>query len=247
MRRQLTLVALVAVALVAVRAADRTEIGFADARIFPESVTSTRDGTIYAGSLGLDSVYRARPDSVRAETWIPPKSHGLQSVLGVFADEAAGTLWVCTSVTGGRGGAPVVGETAVKAFSLADASFKGSYPFPGNGFCNDFAVATDGTLYAADTGGGRILRLKKGATALDVWAADNPLLASADGLALLADGALYVNSYGQGTLARIAVNGDGSAGAITRLETSRPLSQPDGMRTVGANTILMIEGRRPPR
>lgn len=242
MRRKLALVTLVAAAVGVVRAADRPEIGFADGRIFPESVTSTRDGTIYAGSLGLDSVYRATPDSVKAEGWIPAKSNGLQSVLGVFADEAAGTLWVCTSATGGRGGAPVVGETAIKAFSLRDASFKGSYPFPGNGFCNDFAVAADGTLYAADTGGGRILRLKKGATTLDVWASNNPLLASADGLALLADGALYVNSFGQGTLARIAVNSDGSAGTITKLETSKPLTQPDGMRTVGPNTMLMIEG-----
>ena len=209
-------------AFVTLQAADRAEVGFADERIFPESLTSTRDGTLYFGSLGRDSVYRARPDSARAETWIAPKSNGLQSVLGVFADEAAGTLWVCTSATGGRGGAPVVGETAVKAFALADGTFKASYPFPGGGFCNDFAVAPDGTLRGR-TSGGRILRLKKGATALDVWASGHPLLATADGLALLADGALYVNSFGQGTLARITVNADGIAGTITKLETPRAL------------------------
>jgi hypothetical protein len=65
-------------------------------------------------------------------------------VLGVFADEASGTLWVCASVTGGRGGVTVVGETALKAFSLKDASFKASYPFPGSGL-NDIATAKDGT------------------------------------------------------------------------------------------------------
>lgn len=241
MRRVLASAAVV-FAFAIVHAADRTEITFSDDRIFPESLTSTADGTLYIGSLGRDSVYRARPDSTRAEIFIQPRTNGLQSVLGVYADQAAGTLWVCTSAQGGRGGAPVVGETAIKAFDLAGGAFKASYAFPGNGFCNDFAVAADGTLYAADTSGGRILRLKKGASALDVWAADNPLLASADGLALLADGALYVNSFGGGTLARIAVNRDGSAGAITKLETSRPITQPDGMRTVGPNTMLMIEG-----
>jgi len=235
--------ALFALALCAtLHASDRVEVGFADERVFPESVTSTRDGTLYVGSLGRDSVYRARPDSARAENWIAARSNGLQTVLGVFADEASGTLWVCASASGGRGGAPVVGETAVKAFALADGSFKASYPFPGGGLCNDFAVAANGTLYAADTAGGRILRLVKGATTLEVWAAGNPLLASADGLALLADGALYVNSFGGGTLARIPINADGSAGTIAKLETSRPLSQPDGMRTVGPRTMLMIEG-----
>src|SRR5262245_12915419 len=110
-------------------AADRPEITFADGRIFPESVTSTRDGTLYFGSLGQDSVYRATPKSAKAETWIQPKTHGLQQVLGVYADDASGMLWVCASATGGRGGAPVVGETALKAFSLKDASFKASYAF----------------------------------------------------------------------------------------------------------------------
>ena len=160
----------------------------------------------------------------------------------MFADEAAGMLWVCASASGGRGGAPVVGETALKAFSLKDASFKASYAFPGNGLCNDIAVAKDGTVYATDTTGARVLRLKKGASALDVWAADAMLLATADGIALLADGAVYVNSVGQGTLLRIPVKADGSAGPIAKLETSRPLQPPDGMRSVGSKTMLLVEG-----
>jgi sugar lactone lactonase YvrE len=230
----------VAIACVA-QAADRTEITFTDGRIFPESLTSTKNGAIYFGSLGQDSVYRAAPNASKADTWIRPKTNGLQTVLGVFADEPAGTLWVCASAGGGRG-APVVGETALKAFSLKDAAFKASYPFPAGGLCNDIAVAKDGTLYATDTTGARVLRLKKGATAFDVWAADPMLLATADGIALLADGSVYVNSVGQGTLLRIPVKADGSAGPITKLETSRPLQTPDGMRSVGSRTMLLVEG-----
>ena len=85
------------------------------------------------------------------------------------------------------------------------------------------AVAKDGTVYVTDTTGARVLRLRKGAAALDVWRRDPMLLATADGVALLADGNVYVNSVGQGTLLRIAVKPDGSAGPITKLETSRPL------------------------
>jgi len=241
MRRALTLFATLAM-VGGLHAADRAEITFADGRIFPESVTSTKNGDLYFGSLGQDSVYRATSNASQATTWIKPKSNALMTVLGVFADEKAGVLWVCASASGGRGGAPYVGETALKAFNLKDASFKASYAFPGNGLCNDIAVAKDGTVYAADTIQARILRLKKGAAALDVWASDATLLAGADGLALLADGNLYVNSVTQGTLLRVIVNRDGSAGAITKLETSRPLMQPDGMRSVGSKTMLLVEG-----
>jgi len=115
------------------QAADRTEITFTDGRIFPESLTSTKNGAVYFGSLGQDSVYRAAPNAAKAETWIRPKTNGLQTVLGVFADEPAGTLWVCASASGGRNGAPLVGETALKAFSLKDAAFKASYAFPAGG------------------------------------------------------------------------------------------------------------------
>ncbi len=241
MRRAIVLTALMAMAG-GLQAADRAEITFADGRIFPESVTSTKNGDLYFGSLGQDSVYRATSSTAQATTWIKPKSNGLSTVLGVFADDKAGVLWVCASASGGRNGAPYVGETALKAFSLKDSSFKASYAFPGNGLCNDIAVAKDGTVYAADTIQARVLRLKKGATALDVWATDSMLLAGADGLALLADGNLYVNSVTQGTLLRIDVNKDGSAGKITKLETSRPLMQPDGMRSVGSKTMLLVEG-----
>jgi len=242
MRCHYLAVAAVVAIVSGLQAADRAEITFADGRIFPESLTSTRNGDIYFGSLGLDSVYRASSKSSQATTWIQPKSNGLTTVLGVLADEKAGVLWVCASASGGRNGAPTVGETALKAFNLKDASFKASYPFPGNGLCNDIAVAKDGTVYATDTVQGRVLRLKKGAAALDVWASDPMLLATADGLALLADGHLYVNSVGQGTLMRIPVNKDGSAGAIARLETSQKLTSPDGMRSVGARTLLLVEG-----
>jgi len=234
---------LLATVVVGLHAADRREITFADARIFPESLTSTKDGTLYFGSLGQDAVYRAAPNESKAVVFIPPKSNGLQSVLGVFADEKAGTLWVCASTTGGRG-APVVGETALKAFNLKTGAFKASYAFPNNGLCNDVAVAKDGTIYVADTAQGRVLRLKKGATALDVWASDPVVLATVDGLAILDDGALYANSVGQSTLMRIPIKADGSAGAIAKLEPSRPLQGPDGMRTVGKMTLLLVEGGR---
>ncbi|HVZ23233.1 MAG TPA: hypothetical protein VG871_19305 [Vicinamibacterales bacterium] len=224
------------------QAADRGDITFADGRIFPESLTSTKNGDVYFGSLGHDSVYRAPAKSSQATTWIQPKANGLTTVLGVFADEKAGLLWVCTSASGGRNGAPYVGETALKAFTLKNASFKASYAFPGNGLCNDIAVAKDGTVYATDTNQGRVLRLKKGASALDVWVSDPKTLAGADGIAVLGDGNVYVNSVTQGTLLRIDVKKDGSAAPLVTLETSRMIERPDGMRSIGGEKMLLVEG-----
>jgi hypothetical protein len=43
-------------------------------------------------------------------------------------------------------------------------------------------------------------------------------------------------------LYRIAVSPDGSAGKITKLETSRPLYHSDGLRAFGPNKLLMVEG-----
>ena len=228
-RHTLTTLLCSAIAVTCLQAADRTTITFADGRIFPESLTSSKDGTIYFGSLGQDAVYRVGKNESQATVWIKPKTANLQQVLGVFADDKAGVLWVCASATGGRNGAPVVGETALKAFSLKDASLKGSYAFPGNGLCNDIAVAKDGTVYATDTTQGRILRLKKGASALDVWVADPMMLATADGIALLADGNVYVNSVGQSTLMRVPVKADGSAGPIAKLDVSQAMMGPAPM------------------
>jgi sugar lactone lactonase YvrE len=245
MRRSTCVLALSLVALLAaaVTAADRSTITFADGRIFPESLTSTKNGDIYFGSVGLGAVYRAAKGSSVATVWIKPQTNGLNQVLGVYADEKAGVLWVCSSASGGRNGQPVVGETALKAFSLKDASLKGSYTFPGgNGFCNDIAVASDGTVYAADTTQNRIVRLKKGATALDVWVQDAQQLAGADGIVLLADGNVYVNSVTQSTFMRVPVKADGSAGPVQKLTLSQAVQGPDGMRSVGKNTILLVEG-----
>ena len=219
----------------------RPDIEINDTMVSPESITSAQDGTVFFGSATKGTIYRAAPGAARAEAWIQPGNTGLMNVLGVFADDRANTLWVCSSATGGRRGAPLVGETTLRSYDLRTAAVKGVYPFPGGGLCNDIAVAQDGTTYATDTTGGRILRLKPGASALDVWAMD-PLLAVVDGIALLADGSVYANTFTTGRLLRLQVRPDGSAGPPMQLETSQPLVRPDGLRSVGRNRMLQAEG-----
>lgn len=234
------IVALVASASVA-GAQGRTEVTLSDSAATPENLTSSRDGAVYFGSMATGTIYRAAPGSARAEPWILASAAGLTNVLGVLADDRTNTLWVCQNAAGGRGGAPVTGQTALRSFDLRSGAPKGTYPFPPNaGFCNDIAVAADGAVYASESYRGRVHRLKPGAAALEVWASDSAMNVI-DGLAFLADGALYVNTFDTGRLFRIPVNADGSAGALVPIETSLPLTRPDGLRTAGPRTLIQAE------
>jgi glucose/arabinose dehydrogenase/sugar lactone lactonase YvrE len=222
-------------------AQSRVEVTMSDTRISSENITSSSDGSVYFGSMTNGTIYRAAPGASQAEPWILASGVGLTNVFGVLADDRSNTLWVCQNAAGGRGGAPVTGQTALRSFDLRTGASKGTYPFPPNSrICNDIAVSSDGTAYVSEAFGGRIHRLKPGASSLEVWVTSQefPVV---DGLAFLADGSLYVNDITAGKLFRITVNADGSAGAVVPIETSIPLGQPDGLRQVGPRTLLQAE------
>jgi streptogramin lyase len=138
----------------------------------------------------------------------------------------------------------VVGQTALRSFDLKSGAAKARYPFPtGNGVCNDVAIASDGTVYATESFGGLVHRLRPGAKTLDVWITDTQRLNGVDGIAILSDGAVYVNDFFSGKLFRISVNPNGSAAGFVPLQASIPSSRADGLRTVGPRTLLQAEGQ----
>src|SRR3954463_2247800 len=95
------------------QAQTRAEITINDTAVQAENLTSSQDGTVYFGSTAKGTIYRAVPGAERAEPWIEASTAGLTNVLGVLADDKSHTLWVCQNNTGGRGGAPVAGQTAL--------------------------------------------------------------------------------------------------------------------------------------
>jgi sugar lactone lactonase YvrE len=213
-----------------------TEIALPGKRVFPESITSTSDGTLIIGSLGFGNVSRIAPGKTTAEEWIKPGTGGLNQVLGVYAEEKSKTLWVCSNNMDGKGEA-----TSAKAFDLKTGAPKGTYQLPGDGtLCNDIAVASDGTTYFTDTRQGSVVMLKPGGKDLQI-AAKDPLLAGADGLAFGGKSILYVNSVSTGKLLRLDLAPDGKAKSVTELKLSRPLDRPDGMRAIGKNRLLLAE------
>jgi sugar lactone lactonase YvrE len=240
------LVLTLGVAPFGVARAQTAAVGVPD-KSFPESVTSTKDGTLYVGSFNLGGVVKAAPGG-KAEQFIKPGAGGSRSVLGVLADEKSGMLYVCSNDITGFG-VPGPGDTKgawLKTFDLASGTLKGSVALTDpKSLCNDIAVGGDGTAYVTDSFTPNVYSLKPGGTALEVWATD-PLLAPAkdgvglDGIAFGSDGNLYVTTYIPAALFRIAVK-DGKAGAVTALKTSRPLDHADAMRTFG-DSLLLIEG-----
>ena len=226
--------------------AQTAPVGVPD-KSFPESLTSTKDGTLYAGSFNLGGVVKAAPGE-KAEQFIKPGTAGSRSVLGVLADEKSNTLYVCSNDITGFG-VPGPGDTKgawLKTFDLSSGAPKGSFPLKDpKSLCNDIAVGGDGTAYITDSFTPIVYSLKPGGTALDVWATD-PLLAPAkdgvglDGIAIGADGNVYVTTYIPAALFKIAVK-DGKAGAVAALKTSRPIDHADAMRAFG-DSFLLIEG-----
>ena len=223
MRSTTVLLGLSAAVLFAGGAISQDKIQIGDAMVFPESVTTTSDGTLYAGSFAQGAVFKAAPGATNTSPFIGAQTEGPTSVIGVFADEKAGSLWVCYSDPALFSGQP--GKAAIaRTFALADGAPKGTYPLPEGSFCNDFAVTADGTILVADTFGARILALKPGGTALEPWAAD-AALQGVDGIDVAADGAIYANNVFNGKLFRVA-----AGAAPTEIATSAPLMGPDGHR-----------------
>jgi sugar lactone lactonase YvrE len=207
-----------------------------DTRVFPESITVTSDGTLLIAGSEKGIIYKAAPGATVAQPWISREQAGFEGfLLGIYTDEPHGVFYVCSDVVGPPR------QAAFTSFDLKTGAKKAIYRFPDGGLCNDFITAADGTLYATDTELGRIIRLKPGATAPDVWAND-PGLVGIDGIAF-AGGKLYFNNVRKNLLQRIDIKADGGSGAITTLQLSGELSGPDGMRVGPGGVLLTTENR----
>jgi sugar lactone lactonase YvrE len=213
-------------------------------KIFPESLTSASDGSVIIGSIAQKTVYRAKPGAATADVWIAPGTEGLNNVLGVFADNKAGTLYVCSNVLGPPGAGPAVNATLL-TFDLKTAAAKGHYVFPTEkGVCNDIAVDADGNAYATDTNNMEIVSLKKGATALEVWAGNGafgPKGGVLDGISVVGK-RVVANTLATSKLFSIPIGADGKAGPVVEVKLDKEISRPDGMRSFGKSDVLIIEG-----
>jgi len=238
----LTLVLLAGCAAAPTTLPSRGDILLDGKGVHPESVTSSRDGSLFTGSVpGI--IYRAGPRDTTAVPFITPSTeNGLRSVFGVLADDTQGRLWVCSVANsfGPRTPGPAA-PSEVVAFELKTGKLIGRWAFPGGGTCNDIAIGPDGAAYASDTPGGRILKLPRGGKALEVVAADDRLK-GIDGLTFDADGRLIINNVQKQEMWRVQPATGVAAAVLTKLNVDSKLSGPDGLRAIGGNRFLQAEG-----
>src|SRR5262245_64919663 len=178
--------------------ADPVVISIPSKNLFPESITSTSDGSIIIGSWGTNSIWRIRAGESNAAKWIDV-GNSTGPLLGVLADQKSGRLLVC--------------KAGVKTFDLKSGAPKEVLTIPtANPFCNDLAVRNDGSIYVTDTNGAKVFMFAKGKTE-GVQVASDPILAGADGLAFLSDPTkLYVNTLTTNKLLRLDLAREGSEG-----------------------------------
>jgi streptogramin lyase len=230
------------------RADDLMPVEVPGDRAFTESISAGPDGTLYISSLASGGIARVRPGASKAEPWIAPGAFETRSTFGVYADVKSNTLWICSNDASGIGvqGPSSVAGSHLKEFDLATGEGKASFALPGKAtLCNDMTVAEDGSVYVTNSLTPQILKLNPGAKDLEVFVEDKqfqpPKGAGLDGIAFGGDGNIYVNTFNGSEFFRVEVK-DGVAGKVTKLETSRPLKLPDGLRHISGQTFLMAEG-----
>ena len=229
-------------------------------RFFPEGVTVDKNGNFYIGSMDTGAIHKATANDAEAVSFIEPDdTNGLVSVIGVYADDAHDTLWVCSS-DAGNGQRAGTAPAALKEFSLADGAFIRSLAWPEpsgtalpedatkgvTGFCNDIAIDADGNLYATDSWYPRILTLPAGGDALEEWVVSDVFPQDQwhlNGIDIdQSNNVLYVVENHPGALYRIPIGANGAAGTVTEVTTSRALLSPDGLKVLAPNLLVTAEG-----
>jgi sugar lactone lactonase YvrE len=225
-------------------AAGPAEIKIPGTKVFPESFTSSPDGSIYIGSVGQAQVYRVLPGKDTAEVFIKPGTGGLRQVFGVFAHGKSDTLWVCSNLIAGQLGTPATTPGQLMSFDIKTGAPKAKYDFAPGGMCNDIAVGGNGAVFATDTQNMQVMRLPPKGSKLEVWAGNGafgPAGSVLDGIAVV-DGRVIVNTLATSKLFAIKIENDGSAGKVVELNLSAPVTRPDGMRAHGKSDVLVTDG-----
>lgn len=209
-------------------------------QFFPESIAIDGAGSLYVSSLATGQVVKFESGSDEGTVFIASGGE-LRGATGVVIDPAGTSLWACdVDLT-------FASNSRAVRFDLSTGASTGGFDLAQFGFCNDLAFDGAGNLFVADSFGA-VHRLASGGAAFGVWS-NAPELAptaadafGADGIVWDGGSNLLVNTFTAGGLFRIPILGNGSAGTLAEISVTPALSYPDGMRSIDASTLVVVEG-----
>ncbi len=198
-----------------------------DPKLIPEGIAyDTKRDRFFIGSVAQKKIVNANRKG-EVKDFSKPEDN-LDCVLGLFVDAAHEQLYA-VSTNGFLDEAQKQRRNAVVRYDLKNGLLVNRYDAPDANQLNDLTVAADGTIYATDSANGTLFRKKPVEKTLTPVGARGAL-PGANGIALGADGSLYVaTSTGIATI-------DLTTGAPTRLP------QPDAVVTGGCDGLYWHNG-----
>ena len=160
--------------------------------------------SFFVGSVHQRKILRVDREG-RVTEFVPSARDGLWAPMGMRVDPARAALWVAASAV-----PQMVGFVAADSlrsglfrFDVSTGVLTGRYPVAEDGrphTLGDLTISRSGDVYASDSRGPAIYRVRAGADSLERFV-ESPLLLSAQGLALDPDErTLYVADYARGIL-----------------------------------------------
>ena len=155
------------------------------------------------------------------------RSTGALRPLGMKVDPAAGLLRVAASTAFIASEKP---ETALLSFDLQTGALKHSATSPDMRSINDLAIASNGDIYATDSLGGAVFRLRKGADAFE-RVTEAAKMSYPNGIAITPDGATLFVAQGA-SLRHIDI----ASGAVTTV------AHPPGLALLSLDGLYWHDG-----
>jgi len=198
-----------------------------DSKLIPEGIAyDAKQERFFIGSVAQKKIVSANRKG-EVKNFSGPEDN-LDCVLGLFVDAAHEQLYA-VSTNGFLDEAQKQRRNAVVRYDVKSGRLVNRYDAPDASQLNDLTVAADGTIYATDSASGTLFRKRPAEKILTPFGAKSAL-PGANGIALGADGSLYV-AISTG-IAKI----DLSSGMRTLLP------QPDTVVTGGCDGLYWYNG-----
>ena len=216
-----------------------TVVDFADT-VAPEGIAFTPDGSMYVTTSGGGEVWKIGADGVATVEAVlaPTVAAGSFGVLDVATDRD-GRLYAAVA-----SGVPATAGVWTWMPGGQPERIRGS---AGLEFANFIAIAADGSVFVSESFRGQLWRADDWSGELELWS-DHPWLkgdgallgpalpVGANGVAVQ-DGVVYVANTEEGSILRLPIEADGSAGTPTVWTTDPRLVGIDGI-TIGPDGVI---------